>query len=62
MPDNIASKATSLDTAVQKLLDENPHLRDAISIFDISIEQYERLLVATNPPETATSNITTIRQ
>ena len=62
MPENADSKVTPLDFAMERFLQENPHVREALDVFAITVSQYERLLANLNPPRTITSNVTTEAQ
>ena len=62
MSKNVDRKVTTLDSAMERFLQENPHVREALDVFGITVSQYERLLASLNPPRTITSNVTTEAQ
>jgi hypothetical protein len=43
---------------MDKFLQDNPQLREALEIFGITITEYDRLLANLQPSKTVTSNMT----
>ncbi len=51
-------KKQDLDSEMERFLQQNPRLRQALEIFGTTSAEYERLLANMNPPRTVTTNAT----
>ena len=43
---------------IDRLLAENPKLKESLKLFDLSMEEYRKAFLAFNEPHTVTSNST----
>lgn len=59
MPSNgDTQRKQDLESEMERFLQQNPSLRQALEIFGIASAEYERLLANMNPPRTVTTNAT----